>query len=159
MASIPCSFLSLQISGVSTLKVICAALLFLAITFIVVKQLNRRPYMGFGWFWYVGTLIPVIGIIQVGSQAMADRYTYIPLIGVFIMLAWGTPDYFRLYITNGGVKGRSKSASSILPLTACVIIVTFMVGTGCRQAIGKIQLLYLGTHSLFQDLIMWFTII
>ncbi len=68
-------FYPLQISGVSTLKVMCAVLLFLAITFFVVKQLNRRPYMGFGWFWYVGTLIPVIGIIQVGSQAMADRYT------------------------------------------------------------------------------------
>ncbi len=49
---------------------------------------RRRPYLAVGWFWYLITLLPVIGIIQVGSQAHADRYTYVPLIGIFIMLAW-----------------------------------------------------------------------
>ena len=45
-----------------------------------------------GWLWYLGTLIPVIGLIQVGGQAMADRYTYVPLTGLFIIIAWGTND-------------------------------------------------------------------
>ena len=52
----------------------------------------RRPYLLVGWFWYSGTLVPVIGLIQVGDQAMADRYTYVPLIGLFIVVAWGVPD-------------------------------------------------------------------
>ncbi len=49
----------------------------------------KRPYLFVGWFWFLGTLIPVIGLVQVGSQARADRYTYFPLIGVFLMLVWG----------------------------------------------------------------------
>jgi tetratricopeptide (TPR) repeat protein len=48
-----------------------------------------------GWLWYIGTLVPVIGLVQVGAQAMADRYTYVPLIGVFIIIAWGVPEIGR----------------------------------------------------------------
>ncbi len=70
-------------------KVFGAAGLLLIISFTVVRWVRRRPYLAVGWFWYLGTLIPVIGLVQVGVQAMADRYTYIPLIGVFIMIAWG----------------------------------------------------------------------
>jgi hypothetical protein len=62
------------------------------LTVFSVRGVRRRPYLAVGWFWYLGTLVPVIGIVQVGGQAMADRYTYIPLIGVFLMLAWGVPD-------------------------------------------------------------------
>ena len=51
--------------------------------------LRRHPYLFTGWFWYLGTLVPVIGIVQVGPQAMADRYTYIPLIGIFVAAVWG----------------------------------------------------------------------
>jgi protein O-mannosyl-transferase len=53
---------------------------------------RRHPYIAFGWLWYLGTLLPVIGLIQVGTQAMADRYTYMPLLGIFIIIAWGVPD-------------------------------------------------------------------
>ena len=49
------------------------------------------PYVGVGWFWYLGTLIPVIGIVQAGPQALADRFTYVPMIGLFVMIAWGIP--------------------------------------------------------------------
>jgi protein O-mannosyl-transferase len=52
---------------------------------------RKRPYFLVGWFWFLGTLVPVIGLIQVGAQSMADRYTYIPLIGVFVALAWFLP--------------------------------------------------------------------
>ena len=48
--------------------------------------------MAVGWLWYFGTLVPVIGLVQVGSQAMADRYTYVPMIGLFIMIAWGVAE-------------------------------------------------------------------
>ena len=69
-----------------------AAVLLLVLTFLFLWWGKRRPYLPVGWFWYLGTLVPVIGIVQVGNQAMADRYTYIPLIGLFIILAWGVPD-------------------------------------------------------------------
>ena len=67
--------------------VIAAALL--GVSILVLRCGRLRPYLPVGWFWYLGTLVPVIGVVQVGMQAMADRYTYIPLIGIFIILAWG----------------------------------------------------------------------
>jgi tetratricopeptide (TPR) repeat protein len=60
--------------------------------FFALRALKHYPYIAVGLFWYLGTLIPVIGLVQVGSQAMADRYTYIPLIGIFIIVAWGASD-------------------------------------------------------------------
>jgi len=65
------------------------------ITTAVVKGIRRAPYLAVGWFWYLGTLVPVIGIVQVGEQAMADRYTYVPLIGIFIAIAWGVPELMK----------------------------------------------------------------
>jgi tetratricopeptide (TPR) repeat protein len=62
------------------------------ISLLVLFAARRRPYLLVGWLWYVVTLIPVIGIVQVGAQAMADRYTYVPLIGLFVMIAWGVPE-------------------------------------------------------------------
>ena len=50
---------------------------------------RKHPFVPVGWFWFVGTLVPVIGLVQVGIQSMADRYTYVPLIGVFTVLVWG----------------------------------------------------------------------
>jgi len=69
--------------------VLAAVLLVLLTTVFVLLQSRRRPYLLTGWFWYLGTLVPVIGLVQVGAQAMADRYTYLPLIGIFLMVAWG----------------------------------------------------------------------
>jgi tetratricopeptide (TPR) repeat protein len=70
-------------------EVALAAALLLAVSAIALWQRRRRPWLAVGWFWYVGTLVPVIGIVQAGMQTMADRYTYVPLIGLFIILAWG----------------------------------------------------------------------
>ncbi|MEN6624555.1 MAG: tetratricopeptide repeat protein [Smithella sp.] len=69
-------------------------LVIIGITGTVFKFASKHPYLLFGWFWYLGTLIPVIGIVQIGGQSMADRYTYIPLIGLFISLTWYISDYF-----------------------------------------------------------------
>jgi len=63
-----------------------------AVTCAVLFWGRRFRYLPVGWLWYLGTLIPVIGIVQVGGQSMADRYTYIPLIGIFIILVWGLAD-------------------------------------------------------------------
>lgn len=62
--------------------------LLFVLTAIAVRDVRSRPYLAFGWFWYLGTLVPVIGLVQVGSQAYADRYTYVPLIGIFIAVVW-----------------------------------------------------------------------
>jgi tetratricopeptide (TPR) repeat protein len=59
------------------------------ISFFVYRAARRHPYLPVGWLWYLGTLVPVAGLVQVGLQARADRYTYVPLIGIFIMVAWG----------------------------------------------------------------------
>lgn len=61
-------------------------------TYVSVRSHTARPYLTVGWLWYVITLVPVIGIVQVGSQSMADRYTYVPLTGLFLVIAWGVPD-------------------------------------------------------------------
>ena len=69
-----------------------AALILLLITLFCLRRARRNPYLIIGWFWYLGTLVPVIELVQAGTFSHADRYTYIPLIGVFIMVAWGAAD-------------------------------------------------------------------
>jgi len=73
-------------------KFVGAGLLLILISFAVIRFMRQLPYLVVGWFWYLGTLVPIIGLVQVGSQSMADRYTYVPLIGIFIMIAWVVPD-------------------------------------------------------------------
>jgi tetratricopeptide (TPR) repeat protein len=75
-------------------QVTLSALLLVSIT-AAVLYLRRSPYLTVGWFWYLGTMVPVIGLVQVGEQGMADRYAYIPLIGLFIAAVWGIADWAR----------------------------------------------------------------
>jgi hypothetical protein len=72
-------------------QVVGALLLLGVISIFVIKRARQHPYLPVGWLWYLGTLVPVIGLIQVGGHSMADRYTYVPLIGLFIILSWGIP--------------------------------------------------------------------
>jgi len=74
---------------------LASALLLLLVSIIVILTLRRRPYLAVGWLWYLGTLIPVIGLVKIGGQAMADRYTYIPLTGLFIMIVWSGLDLVK----------------------------------------------------------------
>jgi tetratricopeptide (TPR) repeat protein len=69
-----------------------ALLLLLAVSGLVLVLRRTRPYLMVGWFWYLGMLLPVIGIIEVGEQSRADRYTYLPMVGLSIMVAWGATD-------------------------------------------------------------------
>ena len=96
--------------------VLCGMVL-VGITILAVKWIRKSPYFAVGWFWYLGTLVPVIGIVQVGAQAMADRYAYVPLIGIFIILAWGISDLLEKWDL------RKKA----LPIAAGVVIPVLMV--------------------------------
>ena len=79
-------------NGVPAWEVAAAALLLVAISWAALL-LTRKRYLAFGWFWFLGTLVPVIGLVQVGEQAMADRYAYIPFVGLFIGSVWGLADW------------------------------------------------------------------
>jgi tetratricopeptide (TPR) repeat protein len=76
-------------------QVAAAALLLAAATAGALRLGRKCPYLPMGWFWYLGTLLPMIGLVQVGGQAMADRYTYIPTIGLSVVIAMGVPDALR----------------------------------------------------------------
>ncbi len=92
-----------------------AALGLTAITLFLLGGAGKRPYLAVGWLWYLGTLVPVIGLVHVGGQAMADRYTYIPIVGLFILLAWSIPDLV------GHGKGRCAllCGAALLSLSLC----------------------------------------
>jgi tetratricopeptide (TPR) repeat protein len=82
-------------AGTPAWQIICAAFLLIGITAFCFFQRKIRPYLVVGWLWFLGTLVPVIGIVQVGGQTMADRYFYIPSIGLFIVIAFGLTDVVR----------------------------------------------------------------
>ncbi len=92
---------------------IASAVVLLVVTVAAVRTIRTRPYLAVGWFWYVGTLVPVIGIVQVGNQAMADRYTYLPSIGLYVMVAWGVRDLV-------GSRAREGAAIAAVAVTAGV---------------------------------------
>jgi tetratricopeptide (TPR) repeat protein len=78
-------------------RLLLAAVVLAGVTYGAVRWRRRYPYAAVGWFWYAGSLLPVIGLIQVGGQASADRYTYLPSIGLTIVLAWGAVDLVKRY--------------------------------------------------------------
>lgn len=82
-------------NGLPAWQVAGAAVLLLSVSGLAIRAARRFPYVPAGWFWYLGTLIPVIGLVQVGSQSMADRYTYVPLIGLFIVISWGVAEFVQ----------------------------------------------------------------
>jgi Tfp pilus assembly protein PilF len=88
-----------------------------AITGFAIVNIRKRPYVITGWLWYLGTLVPVIGIVQIGRQQMADRYTYLPLLGIYFAVTWLVPSL----IPEAAVRRR------ILPIAAVVAIVGYAV--------------------------------
>jgi tetratricopeptide (TPR) repeat protein len=72
-------------------KVLASGVLLLAITALVIAG-RRHRYLLVGWFWFLGTMVPMLGLVQVGVQAMADRYAYLPFLGLFILVCWGAAD-------------------------------------------------------------------
>ncbi len=106
---------------------ILALIAILVVSALVIRFAPRYPYLAVGWFWYVGTLLPVSGLVQVGSHAMADRYTYVPLIGLFIAIAWGAFD----------LVGRARSGRVVLAVAACVIVAALGVTTRAQVMTWK----------------------
>jgi len=100
-----------------------ALLLLLTITLLVVER-RGRPYLLVGWLWFLGTLVPMIGLVQVGRQAMADRYAYLPMIGIFIMVCWGVAEW----------TAERRLPAALLP--AVSIAVLLALGIVARHQIG-----------------------
>src|SRR5437588_2712583 len=86
-----------------------------SISLASVLQARKRPYLLVGWLWYLGTLVPVIGLVQVGDQAIADRYTYVPLIGLFIMIVWSGAEL----AAKGRLAARAVALVGVVILFAC----------------------------------------
>jgi tetratricopeptide (TPR) repeat protein len=113
----------LREGALSVAATIAAAAILLAVTAALFQLARRWSYLLVGWLWYVGTLVPVIGLVQIGSQSMADRYTYLPLIGIFIAIAWAAADVAR------ALPGWRR------PLSACAaLVVLVFAGIAWRQA-------------------------
>jgi len=98
-----------------------------AVTAAALAAAKRAPYVTIGWLWYVITLVPVIGLVQVGDQAMADRYTYVPYIGLFVAIAWGVAD----------IAARRASARRAIGVGA--VVITIALGAVAYRQVGYWQ--------------------
>jgi protein O-mannosyl-transferase len=131
-------------------KVVVSALFLVSVTVLVVKY-RRHRYLPVGWFWYLGTMVPMIGLMQVGNQAMADRYAYLPLLGIFVMAVWGVADLVSAREAGlehaAGNEPQSRASSTILAAIAVGV-------AAALAAVTHIQLSYwhddlsLWTHTL-----------
>jgi Flp pilus assembly protein TadD len=102
-----------------------AALAVLAVITAAAVGLRRsRPYVLTGWLWFVVTLVPVIGVIQVGAQAHADRYTYLPLIGLFVVVVWGIADLGSRF----ALPQRALAAAAVAVIVACAVATRVQAG-------------------------------
>jgi tetratricopeptide (TPR) repeat protein len=115
--------------------IICALVL-VAMSLLVWRGRRTRPYLAVGWLWYLGSLTPVIGLVQVGGQSMADRYTYVPFIGLFIMAAWSVADWVM-----GLKEARYRGA---------LIFLVVIVLLGCLQATGSYLQDWQTSRTLFE---------
>ena len=114
-----------------------AGLLLVVVSAVVIRAGRRYPYLPVGWLWYVGTLVPVIGLIQSGDQGMADRYTYIPLIGLFIIISWSVSEF--------GTNWRHRRI--VFALTASTLLLALSVCTLLQIRYWKNDIT-LFTHAL-----------
>ncbi|MHC4259670.1 MAG: tetratricopeptide repeat protein [Planctomycetota bacterium] len=123
--------------GLSTTNVVVCGAVLLLVTICFILLIRWRKYPAAGWFWYVGTLVPVIGLIQVGVQARADRYTYVPLTGLFIIIAWGIPELF----------GKWRYRKPLLGLLAGAVLAAMIAATSVQLRYWKNSIALFG-HTL-----------
>jgi protein O-mannosyl-transferase len=95
-------------------KVLISGMILIVMTLAVLYYAKKLPFLFVGWFWYLGTLIPVIGLVKVGNHSIADRYTYLPSIGIMIMLLWGIQFLFP---------GKETFKKILLPIGSVVLII------------------------------------
>jgi tetratricopeptide (TPR) repeat protein len=112
-----------------------SAIFLIIITILVCKYFKKYPYLPVGWFWYLGTLIPVLGIVQIGEHTMADRYAYVPFIGLFVIIAWGAEQISskKIYLKKPFI-------------FASVLIIVFLSAATYNQI-----KLWANTATLFED--------
>lgn len=106
-------------------QVVAATLVLVAVTALVFR-LRPRRYLLVGWLWFVGTLVPVIGLVQVGDAGMADRYAYIPLIGVFVMISFGIAEW-----------AKEKELRIAPMIVEATVVIALAAATHGRLAIGR----------------------
>jgi len=107
-------------SSLPTAQVVAIGTVLVLVTAAALRAARRAPYLVVGWLWYLGTLLPVIGIVQVGTQAMADRYTYVPAIGLFVAVAWGVA---ALAARRPAPRGLAMAAAVLLVALAARTVV------------------------------------
>ena len=126
-------------------QIVLSVLLLAAISIAVLRERRSRPYLAVGWFWYLGTLVPVIGLVQVGAQARADRYMYLPLVGLSMMLAWGLPEILQ---------SKAAISGAIIACLACAVLCEAQIQywrnseTLFRHALDVTSGNYLAHHNL-----------
>src|SRR5204862_54517 len=96
-------------------QVILAIAFLISVSLLAILWRKERPYIFTGWFWYVGMLVPVIGLVQAGEQARADRYTYLPQIGLYILITWGITDLMASIMTRNS--SSRTAATGLQPIT------------------------------------------
>ena len=111
------------IDAIPTWQFLSAVSLLLTITALALRWSRRHPYCLMGWLWYLGTLIPVIGLVQIGQQQMADRYTYVPLVGIFVAIAWSLPAPAHL----------AGWRAWVIPAAACFVVL-ILAAVAWKQA-------------------------
>jgi tetratricopeptide (TPR) repeat protein len=110
--------------GFAIWKIGLAGLFLVAVSVLVWKERFTRRYLVTGWLWYLGTLVPVIGLVQVGDQAMADRYAYIPVLGIFVIVIWGAADW----ADRAHVNFQFRAATAVLVLAAFLFLTWRQIG-------------------------------
>ncbi len=126
-------------------QIALSALLLAGVSMVVLRERRSRPYLAVGWLWYLGTLVPVIGLIQAGAQARADRYTYLPMVGLSIMLAWGLAEV---------LKSKAAISAAIVACLACAALCEAQIQywrnseTLFRHALDVTSGNYLAHHNL-----------
>jgi tetratricopeptide (TPR) repeat protein len=122
--------------GLPFWQVVMAGMLLLAVTGVALAWCRRYPYLLVGWLFFLGTLVPVIGLVQVGQQARADRYTYVPLIGIFLMFSWGA-----------AVVGSSAGRRQLLSCLAGLVLVLLVARSNAEARVWH-DSLTLWNHAL-----------
>jgi tetratricopeptide (TPR) repeat protein len=125
-------FYPFDADSVTFWRVAMCVLMLLIISIFVIRFGRNQKFLPVGWFWFVGTLIPVIGLVQVGEQAHADRYTYISYIGLFIIIAWGLPELLSKWTSVSSVE--SPQRKIILGLSMVIVLTT--LGIGANQQVS-----------------------
>jgi tetratricopeptide (TPR) repeat protein len=138
-------------------QIVAGAAVLLLLFVWCLTRLRRQPYLAVGWFWFLGTLVPVIGLVQVGEQSMANRYTYIPLIGPAIALVWGIWDAAAALSFSGKQAiaaktnpppGRGPRSALILPWALCSLLLAGLVWGTHRQILHWRDTLSLFSYAI-----------